>query len=235
MEESKEMCTQEKGEEKTIMEIDVIAQVTVLRVSELLRTVNGKTERILNKINQEKEKACVQHLAFLHSCCGVLLLIRRKIQTAGRLLSLQLHCHTHTQKKETYFFLLPYIIYSLPPQLVTEMYYCTISPSFPLTLDDLYSINYLALSDVSRNSLNCFTEKRDRTNTNKVSTITCLLRLANIPSLPTIPQLCCMVLTKILFFSSTTGQNVSLCTRCTFLPLSSTWMSGFVRLHNNFW
>lgn len=51
MEESKEMWTQEKGEEKTIMEIDVIAQVTALRVSELLRTVNGKTERILNKIN----------------------------------------------------------------------------------------------------------------------------------------------------------------------------------------
>lgn len=41
MEESKEMWTQEKGEEKTIMEIDVIAQVTALRVSELLRTVNG--------------------------------------------------------------------------------------------------------------------------------------------------------------------------------------------------
>lgn len=45
------MWTQEKGEEKMIMEIDVIAQVTALRVSELLRTVNGKTERILNKFN----------------------------------------------------------------------------------------------------------------------------------------------------------------------------------------
>lgn len=51
MEENRETQTQEKGGKRTIMEIDVIAQVTALRVSELLRTVNGKTERILKKIN----------------------------------------------------------------------------------------------------------------------------------------------------------------------------------------
>ena len=52
MEENREMWTQEeKRGEKIITEIDVIAQVTALRVSELLRTVNGKTEGILNKIN----------------------------------------------------------------------------------------------------------------------------------------------------------------------------------------
>lgn len=50
MEENREMWTQEeKRGEKMVMEIDMITQVTALRVSELLRTINGKTERILNK------------------------------------------------------------------------------------------------------------------------------------------------------------------------------------------
>lgn len=34
---------------------------------------------------------------------------------------------------------LPCIIYSLPPQLVAENYFCTISPTFPLIFYNLYS------------------------------------------------------------------------------------------------
>lgn len=99
----------------------------------------------------------------------------------------------------TCFSLLPCIIYSLPPQLVTENYFCTISPSFPLIFYDLYSINYLTLLDTSRNELKCHTEIRDKINTSRVSIITCSLKLVNIPSI--LPWLCCIVLKKLFCFS----------------------------------
>jgi len=51
MEENRELRTQEKRGEKMTMEIDMTAQVTALKVSGLPRTVNDKTEKILQKIN----------------------------------------------------------------------------------------------------------------------------------------------------------------------------------------
>lgn len=38
----------------------------------------------------------------------------------------------------------------LPPEMVAQMYYGTISSSFSLTFDNLYSINYLVLSCVNK-------------------------------------------------------------------------------------
>lgn len=58
MEENREMWSQEeKRGEKMIMEIDVIAQVTALRISELLRTINGKQRGYSTKLNRQKKKS----------------------------------------------------------------------------------------------------------------------------------------------------------------------------------
>lgn len=186
---------QEKGEDDNGDRCDCTGDCSKgLRITE-----NGQLQNRedIQQNNYRKEKARVQHLAFLHSCCRVLLLIKRKIKPAGRLF-----CHWlyRCWKKGTCLSLLPCIIYSLPPQLLAEMYYCTISPSFTLTFDDLYSINKFALG-CSKKWTELPDETRDKTNTSKESTISCSLKLANIPLVPTLPCFCCMILSKINLFS----------------------------------
>lgn len=67
MEENREMWSQEeKRGEKMIMEIDVIAQVTALRISELLRTINGKQRGYSTKLNRQKKK---KHMCSIWHFC----------------------------------------------------------------------------------------------------------------------------------------------------------------------
>lgn len=204
------------------MEIDVIAQVAALRLSELLRIVSCKTERIFNKIITEKKKHVCSSWHFCTAAAGSSWWLKEKEKQ-------QVGCfvidYTATEEKATCLSLLPCIIYSLPPQLLAEMYYCTISPSFALTFDDLYSINNFALLDAARNELNCLMKQLTKLILARRVLSLVHWNLQTFPLYPLFLVFAVWFCQKLIFSPHRTECLIT--TRCICLPLSSTWMSGF--------